>query len=124
MAGESAGPYVAAGAAVVVAAVAGWWQRKQAHEAARPEAQEALNDGYGALVADLRTELDRRDALHGREIASLVAQLATMERRSQECEARQGEMQARIDHLERVVERRHIDIGPPDPPGTERRTDN
>jgi chromosome segregation ATPase len=86
------------------------WQTRQARIAASPPAQAALNDGYKILFGEMRAELEH-----------LRVEVSTLRAQVDDCERRHDEAQERIAHLESVVERRRVDVGPPDPPGTERR---
>lgn len=110
---SDAAPWIAAAGGVAVAIVAGVWQTRQARVAATPYAQSALNDGYKILVDGLQVELQH-----------LRSEVSTLRTQIDDCERRHDEAQERIAHLESVVERRRVDIGPPDPPGTERRISN
>lgn len=113
---NEAAPYAAAVGGVAAAFVVAWNQRRQAREAAKPGAQEALNEGYGALVADMRAELNVWKA----EVVSLRAEVHECEVRHEQCERKHDEALVRIAHLEQLVERRKIDRGPGE--GPERRS--
>ncbi len=104
------GAIIAGAAGAVVALIQFVGQRTTARTAAANPATVA--DGYGQLVKDLRADLDRTRA----DVARLAAEVA-------DCERRHDASRDRIAHLERLVERRRIDVGPPDPPGDERRHD-
>ena len=101
------GAIIAGAVGVTVALIQFLGQRGTARAAAEHPASVA--DGYGALVADLRLDLDRTRA----EVTRLRVEVA-------ECERRHHESQDRIAHLEQLVERRKIDAAPPD--GVDRRT--
>jgi len=91
--GSDLGPWIVGLVAVVAAGVTGWWQWRIARSAPPSVAQ-----GYGALVADLRSDLDRLRIAHAEcmvnhekaeaEIVNLESDLRALRVRVYELEQR------------------------------------
>lgn len=88
-------PWVAAGGGVIVAGLAGFWQSRQAKTAAAPGAQGALNDGFTALIDDLRTELARLTV----EVTANRAAVRACEEKHEQAEREIAALRAEIQRL-------------------------
>lgn len=113
---SNAAPWIAAGGGVLVAAVAGWWQARQAKVAGEPTAQSALNDGFTQLIHDLRAEVER---MHQQvetmrlELVRALADVAACEKHRKATEHKVAELEARLGAAG-LLDRRKSDRGRPD----------
>ena len=71
MAAGDIAPWIAAAGGVTAAALAGFWQQRQAKATAAPDAQDVLNEGFGQVVLLLRHEVARLTS----DVASLHHEL-------------------------------------------------